>query len=278
MWPIISAFLTETSILFLVTVGFFLIHRSAKFLNIAHGDYVTLAVYLLWTFTSLLGWNIWVSIVLCMAAMGFISILIDRVSYKYLRGAPLALMLCTIGVGLIIRHSILMIWGGQLKTIHITLPNLEIRGMVISGSLLLALAFVGLIILLAYYLFKHTNLGITVRALADNLSLAENFGIDTEKTLTFLWFFSGCTATLAGVVLVVNQPLTYSLGFNWILLIFAVSILAGEKLSMPYLLVSSAVIAGGMEVGLFFIPEAYREGIGFAILIIALLVRRVLQK
>ena len=278
VWPIASSFLLQTATLFLFTAGFFLIHRSSKFFNVAHGDYVTLGAYLMWTFSSALGWNVWIAIVVSMVAMGFIAVLIDQVSFKYLRGSPLALLLCSIGVGLVMRHVIPMIWGGKYKVLKFPLPTVEILGTTVSGSLLLALGFVGLIILVAYYLFKYTALGVSVRALADNPSLAENFGIDTEKTIKFVWFFSGCTTALAGVIVALYQPLVYSSGFHWILLIFAVSILAGERITLPLLLGASSIIAGGMELGLFFIPEAYRTGIGFAILIIALLVRRALQR
>lgn len=278
VWPFINSFLLETFILFILAAGFFLVHRTAKFLNIAHGDYATLGVYLIWTFVSLLGWNIWIAMVISIIAMGFIAIGIDQVSYKYLRGAPLALLLCSIGVGLVVRYAIFMAWGARFKKIAFALPNIEIFGTVISGSLILALAFGGFVILLAYYLLKYTGLGASVRAVADNPKLAESFGIDTEKTLKFVWFLSGCSAALGGVVLALYRPLSFEMGFMWILLIIAVSILAGTKINFPLLLGACGIIAGGTELGLFFIPEAYRLGIGFVILVIAILVRRVVEK
>lgn len=278
VWPIINSFLLETTTLFLLAAGFFLVHRTARFLNIAHGDYATLGVYLIWTFVSLLGWNIWIAMVISMIAMGFIAIGIDQVSYKYLRGAPLALLLCSIGVGLVVRYGIFMTWGARFKKITFALPNIEIFGMVISGSLIFALVFGGFVILLAYYLLKYTGLGVSVRAVADNPKLAESFGINTEKTLKFVWFLSGCSAALGGVVLALYRPLTFEMGFMWILLIIAVSILAGTKINFPLLLGACGIIVGGMELSLFFISEAYRTGIGFVILVIAIVVRRVLER
>lgn len=278
VWPIVNSFLLETSTLFLLAAGFFLVHRTAKFLNIAHGDYATLGAYLIWTFVSLLGWNIWIAMVISITAMGFIAIGIDQVAYKYLRGAPLALLLCSVGVGLVVRYGIFMTWGARFKKIAFALPNVEIFGTVISGSLILTLAFGGLVILLMYLLLKYTALGVSARAVADNPRLAESFGINTERTLKFIFFISGFTAALGGVVLALYRPLTFDMGFMWILLIIAVSILAGTKINLPLLLGACGIIVGGMELGLFFIPEAYRMGIGFVILVIALLVRRVVEK
>lgn len=278
VWPIANSFLLETTILFLLTAGFFLIHRAAKFLNIAHGDYATLGAYLIWSVVTKLEWNTWLGMVIAMVIVGLVAILIDQVSYKYLRGASLALMLCSIGVALVIRYGIYMAWGGKWQSINVGLPNLNVTGIVISGSLLAALAFSAIILLVTYYLLNRTRLGVSVRAMADNPNLAESFGIDTERTLRFVWFLAGATATVGGLVIAFYRPLTPSVGFDWILLIIAVSILAGEKINLFRLLGACAIIVGGMEAGLFFIPEAYREAIGFAILIIVIVVRRVTKK
>jgi len=277
-WSIVDSFLMQTAILFLLAAGFFLIHRTANFLNIAHPDYATVGAYSIWSVASLLGWNVWIATVISMVAIGIIANLIDRGSYRYLRGAPLPLLLCSMGVGLVVRYAAFMIWGGRFKKLTVILPNLEIGGIVVSGSLLLALVFVGLVILLFYFILNYTRLGISIRAVADSPSLAENFGIDTERTMKFVWFLTGCSASLGGLVLAFYQPLTYDVGFHWILLIVAVSILAGERIKFHNLLGACVVITAGMEIGLFFIPEYYRMGIGFAMLIIAILVRRVLQK
>ena len=278
VWPIVNSFLLETFILFLLSAGFFLVHRTAKFLNIAHGDYITLGAYLIYTLTSGLGWNIWIALLISMVAIGLFAILIDQVSYKYLRGAHLALLLCSIGVALVVRYGIFMTWGGRFKKLTVTLPRVEIFGIVISGSLILALTFGFFIIAIVYYILNYTGLGGTVRAVADNPKLAESYGINTEKTLKFVWFLSGCSAALAGVVLAFYRPLTFEMGFSWILLIIAVSILAGEGINFPFLLGACAIISGGMEAGLFFMPEAYRIGIGFAMLVIAIIVRGGLKR
>jgi branched-subunit amino acid ABC-type transport system permease component len=278
VWAIANSFLLEASTLFLLTAGFFLIHRTAKFLNIAHGDYATLGAYLTWTFFSLLGWNLAAAVLVSLVAVGIVAILIDRVSYRYLRGAPLPLLLCSIGVALVVRYTIFMSWGAKWKKLIVSLPGIEISDIVISGPLLLALGFVAIIVATAYYIFNHTRLGVSIRAVADNPALAESFGIDTERTLKFVWLLAGASAVLGGFVLVIYQPLTPWVGFEWILLIIAVSILAGERIRFSALLGASAIIVGGMELGLFFIPEAYRTGIGFAILIIAIVVRRVMQR
>jgi len=278
IWPIVSSFLLEMSILFLFAAGFHLIMRVPKFLNIAHPDYATLGAYIIWTLVVAVGWNIWLAVVISTAAVGAVAVLIDRFSFRYLRGAPLALLLCSMGVALVVRYGIFIGWTGRFRKLIVDLPNLVISGTVVSGTLLLALGLVVLVLLTFLFIVNRTPLGVRIRALADNSLLAESFGIDTEKTLRFVWFLSGASAPLGGLVLVLYRPLTYDVCFMWILLIIAVSILAGEKVSFTRLLGACAIIAAGMELGLFFLPEAYTMAIGFAILIIAIIVRRVVSR
>lgn len=265
--------------LFLLTAGFFLTHRTAKIFNIAHPDFAALGGYLIWTFFALLGWNLWGATAVAIIAVGLFVILLDRVTYRYLRGAVLPLLLCSIGVSLVFRYVIFMAWGGRLKKLAINLPNLEISSsIVVSGSLLLGLTFVGIILLLMYYLLNHTRVGVSVRAVADNLQLAESFGINTERTLRFVWFLAGATATTGGLILILYLPLTYHMGHDWILLVLAVSILAGEKISFTNLLGATAVIVAGMELSLFFLPQSYRTGVGFVILVIVIVMRRLIKR
>ena len=279
IWAIVDSFSIETAMLFLLTAGFFLTHRTAKIFNIAGPDYATLGAYLIWSFFALLGWNIWLATAIAIIAVGFFVVLLDRVTYRYLRGATLPLLLCSIGMSLVFRYGIFMAWGGRLKKLTFSLPNVEISpDVVVSGSLLLALVFVGIIFLLMYYLLNHTRLGATVRAVADNPALAESFGIDTERTLKFVWFLAGASATLGGLILILYYPLTYHMGHDWILLVLAVSILAGEKLSFANLLGATAIIVAGMNLSLFFVPQYYRTGIGFIILVLVIVIRRVIKR
>ncbi len=278
IWAIVDSFAIETSMLFLLTAGFFLTHRTAKIFNIAHPDYAVLGGFLMWSFFALLGWNIWSATAVAIVTVGLFVVLLDRITYRYLRGATLPLLLCSIGMSLVFRYVIFMVWGGRLKKLAFNIPNVEISGTVISGSLLLALVFVGIIFSAMYYILNHTRLGVSMRAVADNPALAESFGINTERTLRFIWFLAGASATMGGLILILYVPLTYGMGHEWILLVIAVSILAGEKLSFANLLGAAAIIVGGMELSLFFLPQSYRAGVGFVILIIVIVMRRLIKK
>ena len=108
IWAVVDSFSIETAMLFLLTAGFFLTHRTAKIFNIAHPDFAALGGYLIWTFFALLGWNLWGATAVAIIAVGLFIVLLDRVTYRYLRGAVLPLLLCSIGVSLVFRYVIFM--------------------------------------------------------------------------------------------------------------------------------------------------------------------------
>ena len=83
-----------------------------------------------------------------------------------------------------------------------------------------------------------------MRALSDDLDLAETTGIDTSRVILYTWIFSGSLAGLAGVLAGANLALQPELGFTLLLAIFAAVILGGHRRRR------SAPSPGGMVLGL----------------------------
>ncbi len=82
IWAVVDSFLIQSAMLFLLTAGFFLTHRTAKIFNIAGPDFATLGAYLIWSFFALLGWNIWGATAAAIIDVGSFVVLLDRVSYR----------------------------------------------------------------------------------------------------------------------------------------------------------------------------------------------------
>jgi neutral amino acid transport system permease protein len=128
-----------------------------------------------------------------------------------------------------------------------------------------ALTAIGLVL-------RLTLLGKRMRALADNLDLAEVAGIDTRRVTMFTWLFAGGLAGLAGVMAGVVTTVRPELGCALLLPIFAAVILGG--IGDPF-----GALAGGLGLGLviewptLFLGFRWKTAIGFAVLIGVLVVR-----
>jgi neutral amino acid transport system permease protein len=121
-------------------------------------------------------------------------------------------------------------------------------------------------------LLRLTLLGKRMRALADNLDLAETAGIDTERIVLYTWLFAGALAGLAGVLAGAITNVRPEMGFALLLPIFAAVILGGIGDAF-------GALAGGLVLGVMiewstlFIDFRWKTAVGFAVLILVLIVR-----
>jgi branched-subunit amino acid ABC-type transport system permease component len=132
---------------------------------------------------------------------------------------------------------------------------------------------IGVVVIIGIGLMlRLTRLGKQMRALSDNVELAETAGIDTSRVILYTWIFSGTLAGLAGVLAATSTNLTPEMGFELLLPIFAAVVLGGIGDAF-------GALAGGIVLGLviewstLFIDARWKVTIGFVALIIALIVR-----
>ncbi len=145
------------------------------------------------------------------------------------RGAGmLQLLLMTIGLAFVIRYGIQFVWGTELRQLDVnntdTVNFLDLR----IGRTQLIVIIVGFVTLLATGLMlRMTLLGKRMRALSDDLDLAETSGINTARVILYTWVFAAGLAGLAGVFAGALTQLQPELGFELLLPIFAAVVLGG---------------------------------------------------
>ena len=76
-------------------------------------------------------------------------------------------------------------------------------------------------------MLRYTLLGKRMRALSDDLDLAETSGIDTSRVILWTWIFAAGFAGLAGVLAGAITQLQPELGFELLLPIFAAVVMGG---------------------------------------------------
>jgi neutral amino acid transport system permease protein len=132
---------------------------------------------------------------------------------------------------------------------------------------------VGFAVLIATGLMlRFTLLGKRMRALSDNLELAETSGIDTSRVILYTWVFAAGFAGLAGVLAGAVTQLQPELGFELLLPIFAAVVLGG--IGNAFGALASGIILGlVIEWSTFFIDPGFKLAVGFLVLILVLIVR-----
>ena len=141
------------------------------------------------------------------------------------------------------------------------------------GQTELIVVVVGIVVLVAVGLMlRFTLLGKRMRALSDDLDLAETAGIDTRRVILYTWIFSGALAGLAGVLAASITNLRPELGFELLLPIFAAVILGG--IGDAFGALAAGMVLGVMtEWSTLLIDARWKTAVGFVVLVLVLVIR-----
>jgi neutral amino acid transport system permease protein len=121
-------------------------------------------------------------------------------------------------------------------------------------------------------MLRFTLLGKRMRALSDDLELAETTGIDTRRVILYTWIFAGALAGLAGVLAGSITNLRPELGFELLLPIFAAVILGG--IGDAFGALAAGLVIGVMtEWSTLVIDARWKTAVGFIVLVLVLVVR-----
>jgi branched-subunit amino acid ABC-type transport system permease component len=126
---------------------------------------------------------------------------------------------------------------------------------------------------LAFFLLK-TRFGKAVRAVSDNPDLASATGINTQRVISIVWTIGGGLAALGGVLVGLDQKVSWDRGTGLLLLMFAGVTLGGLGSSFAAL-AGSLVIGLAIEMTAWVFPDYIdlkRTG-ALVLLILVLLVR-----
>src|SRR5919198_5829446 len=215
-------------------------------------------------------------IAFAMVATALLGVFFERVMWgpmRARRAGLLQLLLMSIGLAFVIRALVQYIWSTDVRILDVnTTATVDFLGLRIGRTQLIVIA-IGFVVLIAVGLMlRNTLLGKRMRALSDNLDLAETAGIDTSRVILYTWLFAGALAGLAGVLAAAVQDVRPELGFGLLLPIFAAVILGGIGDAF-------GALAGGIVLGLMVewstlvIDFRWKSAVGFAVLIVVLILR-----
>jgi neutral amino acid transport system permease protein len=256
-------------------VGLTLVFGTLRVINFAHGDFLTLGAYLTLAMNTL-GLRFWLAAGFAIGVTAAIAVGLDLIVWAPMRRArtsTLQLFLVAIGLAMVMRYTIQFFAGSQVRSV-----GQDVLSVVALGSLHLgALQGLALIVGVAAASLvglglAFTRLGKQIRALADDMALAEVSGIDTRQMVRLVWLVSGGLAALAGILYAAAAgSVNPNFGFLILLSLFTAAVLGG--IGNAY-----GALVGGLVVGLaqewstlFFNPR-WKPVIGFGILILMLLV------
>lgn len=268
------------AIIAICAVGLSLIFGTTGLINFAHGELVTLGATVAFLLNaSLFGPQlqlipaVLVTVALCAAFGGVLELGLWKPLRR--RGVGrIQLFIISIGLSLLIRHIILVVFGTRPQpyadyTIQREWQwgpiSIAPRDLTITLLSLLVLAGVGLML-------QRTRTGKAIRAVSDNRDLAESSGIDVSRVIFNVWLLAGGLAALGGVFFGLAQLVSWDMGFRLLLLMFAAVILGG--LGTAYGVIAGSLVVGIVaQVSTIWFPVELQNAWALIVLILVLLVR-----
>ena len=257
-------------------VGLTLVYGILKLVNFAHGDFLTFGAYMAYLVNVTWGAPLIVAVFWAMVATALLGLLFERLLWGPMRAKHagfLQLILMSIGLAFVIRAVVQWFWGTEIRTLDVnTTDTVDFLGLRIGQTELVVLV-VGVAVLVGVgFMLRVTLLGKRMRALSDDLDLAETAGIDTRRVILYTWVFAGALAGLAGVLAGAITSLRPELGFELLLPIFAAVILGGIGDAFGAL-VAGLVLGVMTEWSTLIIDARWKVAVGFLVLLIVLVIR-----
>lgn len=234
-------------ILAMASVGLSLIFGTTKLINFAHGELVTFGAIVAWFINVSAGIHLVPAAILAVVIGALLGASMEKGMWAPLRRRNVRgfqFLVLTIGLSLLAQNLLRVWFGSDFKRYAQFAFQPETRFGPVSISIrdLTVMALSAIVLVAVASLLKYARIGKAMRAMADNMDLAQSSGIDVARISVIVWASGAGLAALGGVFLGVVVNIQYLMGFQLLLLMFAAVILGG--LGSAY-----GAMIGGLVVG-----------------------------
>ena len=261
----------------LIALGMTLIFGVMRIINLAHGEFLMVGMYVCYILFKHWGVDPYLSLVVSVPLLFVIGVVIQR--YLILpvikSNAPGEnQILLTAGIGLVMTNAALLIFSPNYFTVLTSYSNATVSLGKISVSLPLLWDFLisfGITGILYLFIMK-TDTGCSIRAVAQNIESARLMGINTDRIMIITF---GVGAALVGAAGTLFMPIFYvfpAIGELFTLKAFIVTVLGGMGSALGAL-VGGVTLGVVEQIGATYISMALKDALGFVIFVLVLIFR-----
>ena len=259
----------------LMALGLSVIFGVVRVVNFAHGEMMTVAMYIAVTLFSAFHLDPLVMMVPIAAVMfAFGYVLQARLINPFVTRPDYMQFLLLVAVAIIIVNGLLIVYGPDARAVQTSYgyDSFQFGRLIIDATKLYAALAAIAVAGSLFAFFQYTRLGTAIRACADNYTGALVVGLDVKHLYALTFGLGAACVGAAGCMLLLIFDVTPSAGPAYTLLAFVIVITGGLG-SMPGALLGGVLI-GFTEAmaGLLFSPSS-KSMFAFAILVLVLLFR-----
>ncbi len=215
----------------LIAIAMVIIYKTSEVPNFAQGEMAMISTFVAYSLLSVHEWGFVASFI---GALIFAAGLGVFLEFAFLRRAKnpniLGFIIITLGFEMVLYGLASWKWGADQKDFPFPVSDFDIIsiGPVVASYLnLVALAAAIFVMVGLYFFFKHSKVGIAMKATQQNSMAARINGIRTNRILSLTWALSSIIGAIAGILLAPFATLDPNLMLDPLLKGFASAVLGG---------------------------------------------------
>ncbi len=234
--------LSTGSLYALIAMGYTLVYGILFIINFAHGE-----IFMSGAFTAFFvartlnnsGFlndhpviSIAILMLVAMLVSSSLAILLERIAYRPLRGAPRLVPLITaIGASLFLQNTFRGLYGANVRAypeIDLLSGKVEILGVLMGKDQLLAISGAAILMIALYIFIERTKTGRAMRAVGEDKEISSLMGIDVDRVIVTTFAIGGMLAGAAGVLWAISfKQVNFFMGFFPGIKAFTAAVLGG---------------------------------------------------
>lgn len=226
------------SILLLAAMGLAITYGLLGVINLAHGEMLMIGAYATYVTQQVfieylpnhLDFYVIAAIPMAFLCSAIIGVILERSVIRWLYGRPLETLLATWGISLFLIQLVRQIFGAQ--NVEVSNPTwlsggVELWNIVMPFNRIAIIVFAALVLIGIWLVISRTRLGLFIRSVTQNRSMAACVGVNTAKVDMLAFGLGSGIAGLAGVALSQIGNVGPDLGQAYIIDSFMVVVLGG---------------------------------------------------
>jgi branched-chain amino acid transport system permease protein len=263
------------SLLAVVSWSFGIIFSSTKIFHIAHAINYVVTVYLFLLFDNII--HVWfVSVLLALIGTASIAVLMELLIYRPLFKKEVnqnITLISSLGLQILGVNLIAMIAGNENQTLKfITNFSYDYGTIIITKVQYLQIAISTIVMIGLYLLFRFTDIGLKIRAVADKHIVASVLGINVLQIRNIVFILGSVVVGIAAILKAVDVGIDPNSGMNVVLSAIVVVIL-NKRDSIIGIVVISMIISLLHNLTEWYFSSEIKEAVTYFLLIVVMLFR-----
>ena len=174
----------------LASQGLIVIYRGSGVLNFAHGAIGMVGAYVHWEIKVKHGqpaWLAWLASLAICAAIGALTHLL--VMRKLRRASPLARIVATLGILIVVESVAVLRYGARVTTITSELPRTLVHpfGLTVSVDRFILVGIAAAMSVALWAFYRYSRFGLATTAVAENQRAASSVGLSPDAIAAANW-------------------------------------------------------------------------------------------